>query len=157
MEDSFKIYVDQLRDGHIEKIAETFSADFIGLHDADLAFEDPVHVEGEAYVAEDDFVMRLTIKTQALVPCVICNTLLRVPVVIQNAYFAIPRSDIKTGVYDFREALREQIVVDAPHLAECEGHCPRRKELAKYLKEGSEDETKDGEPGYHPFADFDFK
>lgn len=157
MDDTFKIFVDQLRDGHVELIDETLDPSFIDLHDPDLTFQDPVRVEGEAYMADDDFVMRLDVETSALVPCAICNTMIAVPMEIRDAYIIVPRKDIKTAIFNFKEPLREQIVLDAPKHAECNGKCPRRKEIAKYLKESSEDPEDDSNDRYHPFADLDFE
>lgn len=154
MDDAFKIYVDQLRDGHSEKIDETLDPSFIDLHDPDLTFQDPVRMTGEAYLADSDFVIRFDVDTVAVVPCAICNAMIKVPVQIRDAYIVAPRAEIKSGIFNFKELLREQIVLDAPQHVECGGgQCPHRKEIAKFLKESSEDSDEKGDDYYRPFAD----
>ena len=58
--------------------------------------------------------------------------------------------------YNFKNLLRETILLEVPSFAECEGgSCPKRKEYNKYLKESSNEQSED--EGYQPFADLDWK
>jgi uncharacterized metal-binding protein YceD (DUF177 family) len=156
MDDVFKIYIEQLREGHEEKIHEKLDPSFLGIHEPDLAFDKPVELEGVAYLAEHELVLHWDVRTEALVPCSICNEPVRVSVHIQNFYYSEPISEIKTGIYNFKDLLRETILLEVPAFAECNGgNCSKRKEYRKYLKESS-DQT-DEEEGYQPFADLDWK
>jgi uncharacterized metal-binding protein YceD (DUF177 family) len=157
MDDVFKIYIEQLRESHEEKISEKLNPDFLEIHEPDLAFDKPVELEGVAYLAEQELVLHWEIRTEAILPCSICNEPVRVPLHIQNFYYAEPTSEIKSGIYNFKELLRETILLEVPAFAECTGgNCPKRKEYRKYLKEPS-DQLSDEEEGYHPFADLDWK
>ncbi len=159
MDDAFRIYVEQLRDGHIEDIHEKFSPEFLDVNEKELSFEDEVSVEGKAYLAEDVLILSFAVATLAKMPCAVCNRPVKTPVEIKDFYHAEPLEEIKTGVFNFKEVLREMILLDTPRFAECEqGNCPSRKEIAKYLKKPSaEDENPENEEeGYHPFADFDW-
>lgn len=176
MNPSFRIYIDRLRAGQTLEIEESFPADFIGVNDAELSFTGTVDVKGEAYLASDELVIRMDkISFIAVEPCAICNTLLQIPVTLQGLYWTHPLQEIKGAIYDFSEDLREQIVLDVPKLVECENsqgkrQCPRRKEIANYLKEDQEAPEEEQVKGhkkaqknvapddhYFPFADLELK
>jgi|688.fasta_scaffold03504_9 uncharacterized metal-binding protein YceD (DUF177 family) len=158
MDDAFKIYIEQLRDGHTEKLEETFDSGFLEVTEKDLSFQDPILLKGDAYLAEDMLILNLNVETQAILPCSICNTPVKIALRIGGFYHAEPIEQIKGGIFNFKEVLREMILLDAPHFAECEGRCPRRQEIAKYLKEPQKENTAhpQEDEGYHPFADFDW-
>ena len=144
-----KIYIEQLRNGHVEKINEIVPPDFLDITERDLAFKDPVAIEGEAYIASDDLILRLAVETHALIPCSICNENVKVQIQISNLTHAEPLGQIKSGVFDFMELLREAILLETPAFAECnDGKCSKRKEIKKYLKDPAEKQE-----GYRPFAD----
>lgn len=155
MDDAFKVYVDQLRDGQERLFNEVLSPDFLGVKESDLAFDKPVKLKGSAYLAERELVLHWDIDTTAIVPCSICNEPVIIPIHVSNFYYAVPLTEIKSGIYNFKELLRETIILEVPAFAECNGgSCPRRKEITKYLKDAS-NQTDD--EGYQPFADLDWK
>jgi uncharacterized metal-binding protein YceD (DUF177 family) len=157
-DERFKIFVEQLRDGHIEKLVEQFPADILGVKEKDLAFVDPIGIKGEAYLADDMLVLHLDVHTFATIPCLICNEPVKVEIAIKGFYHAIPIEEIKGSVYNFQEILRETVLLETPALAECnEGKCSQRQSVQKYLrKEGSTKNNERNEEGYRPFADLDF-
>lgn len=148
-EDAFRIYVEQLRDGHREQIKEEVSSDFLDINEETLKFKDNVIIEGEAYLAGDMLILHLVVVAQPVIPCLICNEPVILEVRISDFYHAEPLDDIKSGVFDFRDLIREAILLETPAFAECEGSCPQRKEISKYLK----DSEKVEEEGYNPFQD----
>lgn len=156
MDDQFKIYVEQLRDGHTEKLDETLSPEFLGVNEKELSFVDPVLLSGEAYIAEDMLILNLNVETKAILLCSICNAPVKVDIALLGVYHAEPLEQIKGAIFNFKEVLRELIVLETPSFAECEGICPARKEIAKYLKASDEDEKSEEDEGYRPFADFDW-
>lgn len=152
MNEAFKIYVEQLRDGHAEQIEEKLSPEFLDVHEVDLSFIDPVNIKGEAYIAENDLVLHLEVHTLAKIPCAICNEDVKVPISLENFYHTVPMEEIKTGIYNFQEMLRENVLLATPLFAECnQGQCPARKELKRFFRE-SDSSDKDSDEGYHPFA-----
>lgn len=155
MDDVFKIYVEQLREGHEEEIHEILDPSFLDIQETDLAFSEPVKLDGTAYLAEKELILRWNIAAQAVIPCSICNGAVKVDIEIDHFYHSEPLIDIKTGIYNFKNLLRETILLEVPSFAECcEGNCPKRQEYKKYLKEVSDQST---EEGYQPFADLDWK
>lgn len=162
MNDAFKIYVDQLRDGHEEDIHENFPPDFIDVNEKDLSFKDPVTVEGKAYLAEDSLILHFEIETIATIACAVCNTPVKVQVSIENFYHAEPLEEIKSGIYNLQDILRETILLETPKFAECNsGKCAEREKISKYLKVPNSKETDETNPnddeGYRPFSDLELK
>lgn len=154
-DERFKIYVEQLRDGHTEELKERFESQFINIKERDLAFLDPVSVEGETYLAENSLIVHFDIQTVATIPCSICNEPVKVKIEKKDFYHAEPLEQIKSGIYDFQEILREDILLETPKFAECnQGNCPHREEVKKFLKKSrSEEQKRSGEEdGYQPFA-----
>lgn len=157
MDDNFKIFVEQLRGGHERKFNEKLSPDFLDINEEDLAFNKDIELEGVAYLADDELILHWDIRAEALVACTICNDKVPVEIHIQNFYHSEPLSEIKTGIYNFKDLLRDTILLEVPHFAECNGgKCSKRKDIAKYLKNRSEEES-DQDEGYQPFADLDLK
>lgn len=149
--DRFNIYVDRLKNGHIEKIDETFSPELLKVEDSALSFEDSVLVKGEAYNAEDNLILNLNLSTKATMPCKICNELVKVPIELKNVYHTVPLEEIKGAIFSIADLVREDILLETPSFVECgEGQCSHRKEVEKFLKQpGSSKEEDEG--GYHPF------
>lgn len=157
MDDVFKIYIDQLRNGRESKIDEVLSPAFLDIADGDLEFRQEIKLNGVAYLAENELILRWNISAEALMPCLICNQPVSIEIEIRDLYQSVPLDEIRTGVYNFKELLRETILLELPTFAECnQGHCPKRKEYAKYLKETSNEQSRD-EGGHRPFADLDWK
>lgn len=158
MDDAFKIYIEQLRDGRTEEIEGSHSPDFLDINEEELKFKRDVHFEGQAYLADDNLLIHLKIEAYATVPCSICNNPVEVKIDIPNFYHLEPLAEIKTGAFDFAVVLRDAILLEVPRFAECEnGRCPERKKIAKYLREKPEPPPGElgDEEGYQPFANID--
>lgn len=157
MDERFKIYIDQLRNGEVERLKEEFSPEFLDVNERDLKFVDPVKVKGETYIAEEMLILHLDIATIGIIPCAICNEPVKVPIEIKGFYHAEPLKDVKSGIFYFQGVLREAILLNIPYLAECaQGKCPQRASLQKYLKqEDISKAKKSDDEGYRPFADLD--
>lgn len=152
MDERFKIYVDRLRGGQDKHIIERLPPDFLEINEPDLSFEKDVELEGVAYIAEKELIFNFSVKAEALIPCSICNAKVPVEIRVVRCYHAEPLEKVISGVYNFSELLRETILLEVPVIAECgNGNCPKRKEIAKYLKDGHDEAGQ--EDGYHPFAD----
>jgi uncharacterized metal-binding protein YceD (DUF177 family) len=162
MNDAFNIYVEQLRNGHEEDLHEELPSDFIDVNEADLKYTSPVKIDGKAYLAEDSLILHLDISTYATIPCAVCNSPVSVEVSIENFYHAEPLEEVKTGIYNLQNLLRETILLDTPQFAECNrGACAEREKLSKYLKTpGTKADETSGikaleDEGYRPFSDLE--
>lgn len=157
MDEAFKIYIEQLRDGRTEEICEVHSPEFLDVQDDELQFTRDVNFEGQAYLADDNLIIHLNVEAYANLPCSICNEPVEVKIEIPNFYHLESQDGIKTGIFDFTQALREAILLEVPGFAECNGHCPEREKIAKFLKvkPNASSESLGDDEGYQPFADID--
>lgn len=129
-----KIYVDRLKDGHTQKIEEELFSDFLEIAEEELSFPLPVTVKGDAYLAEDHLVLHLKAKTEAKLPCSICNEQFLFPIDI-DFYHTVALDELKNPIFDYSLTLRESILLQVPPFAECNaGQCPERPTVNKYLK-----------------------
>ena len=148
--DLFKVFVEQLRSGNVEQLLEELDPSFLDVREKELAFNDPVLLKGEAYLAEDDLILHFGISTFAELPCSICNETVKVPINVQNVYHHEPLSEIKGGVFNMLNVLREAVLLEIPSFAECNnGNCVKRKDLEKYIRKPTANQGE--EPGYRPF------
>jgi len=145
-----------LCDGHVEEISELVDPEVLGADepgifwgkfegeeqrrgDPDLLFRTPVRIEGRLYAAESHFVLELTLETTVELPCVVCNAWVACPLIIKGVRVIREGSLFPKGYWEISGDVREALVVEVPRLAECEGSCPRREELNKYLRREEEE------------------
>lgn len=151
-----KIFVDQLKLGKVESIDQVLAASFLDVNDRDLSYGPEVHVHGEAYIAEDELVLHLDISAKAQIPCSICNEPVSVPVEIKRLYHVEPLENIRHGIFDITEVVRENVLVETPAFAECHnGHCPQRQALEKYFKKEPSSSEEEEQEGHFPFRHLD--
>jgi len=153
MDDTFKIFIDRLQDGEQEVIEEKLNPDFLDIHEADLEFPSPVYLKGEAIMSKGMLILHFSISTEAVLPCSICNKDVKIPIEIKNFYHSEDIANIRSGVFNFTEILRETILLEIPYTTECHGgSCPERQDMAKYFKK-NKPAGDEKEATYHPFAD----
>lgn len=132
---SLKIFIDRLKDGACEKIAETFSPSMIDIHnEIDIFFPENISIIGKAYLANTHLMIELALKSYIKMPCSICNEFVEIPI---EDNFSIIQEIIKltSSIYDYTEDIRSALLLKIPHFTECsKGNCCERKELQKYLK-----------------------
>lgn len=152
--EKLKIYIDRLKGGHTLKIEETLSPDFLDIGEEDLLFGAPVHLKGEAYLANEHLIIHLNIETTASLPCSICNDPILIPIVLKNIYLTEPLAGIKGAIFDITGEVRESILLQAPLFSECHhGKCPERENLKQFLK--PQPRKPNDDIVHFPFADLD--
>lgn len=146
----FEIYIDRLKGGITQKISGSFDPSFFEVDEAELQFPFPVEVEGEAYLSEDHLILHLNASVRAKMPCSVCNEMIETELEVENYYHTEALSEIKEAIFNFKEPLREALLIELPHYVECKnGNCPERATLTPFLRAKPEpkDET------YFPFSD----
>lgn len=132
----FNIYLDRLKDGHVEEINAKIPSDFMEIDDVDLSFPEEVTFSGEAYISEDFLILQLKISTVALLPCLICNEKMNLPVHVDDFALSEKISGYRSQVFDFSNEVRSAIIVKVPQYFECnQGCCPEREAITKFLKQ----------------------
>lgn len=140
MNDLFNIYIERLRGGDTQTLTEEAPSTFLDVHEKDLSFKDSVTFKGKAYLANDMVIIQLDAIANAIIPCRICNEPTSIKVHLNNFYHAEPIANIKSRVFNFKDLLREAILLEVPHYVECnEGQCPQRAIISKYLKKTEEE------------------
>jgi uncharacterized metal-binding protein YceD (DUF177 family) len=136
MNSPFQIWIDRLKNGQTQTINESFSPDFLDIQEEELKMNSPVHVVGEAYLTESELILHFNASTKLKMPCAICNEMIEVDLRIKDCYHAVPINEIPSGIYDYKEDLRESLLIEVPKYVECnQGNCPERKMIAPYMHE----------------------
>lgn len=114
-------------------VDEEASPCFLGVEEKELAFSEPVFVNGALEEVDDGILLRCSIRTKASFPCSICNESIFISIEIKELAHFISFADCKRGRAEFSGPIREAILLEIPLTAECGGSCPNRKEIQQYL------------------------
>lgn len=151
MQEPFQIFIDRLKNNHVEKIQGPFDPAFFEIDEPDLKFSFPVEIEGEVYLTNEDLVIHLKGKTKVTMPCSICNEPVAVDLTMENYYDTVPLSEIPSAVYNFKGQVREAFLIELPKYVECKGgRCPERSGIIPFMR--TKDPVKQ-EDTYFPFSD----
>lgn len=152
MDEPFKIYIDRLRGGANQVIDAELDPSFLEVDEPDLSFPEPVQLNGDAYLTDEHLIIHLKALTRARRLCAICNQPTLIDVAAHNFYHTEMIQDIPSAVFDFREVLREALLIEIPLIVECnKGKCPERASIAPFM---SSQERKEN-PTYFPFTDIE--
>lgn len=134
MEEGLRIYVDRLRTQGVERIEESLAPDFLEVQEADLSFIEPVQLSGEAYLAQDELVVKVFATVTAQMVCAICNQPVALPLQAEVLHME-PLVELKNGIFNMGPIVREALLLELPLVAECnQGQCPDRAEIEQYLR-----------------------
>lgn len=149
MNDDFTIYIDRLAHGKTEPISFITSPKFLHIDENDLVFQDPVEVEGKAYIADSHLVLNIDIYTTCDMPCSLCNKRLKQKVNVIGHYITIPLEEVRGKSFEFSENAREALLLEVPLFGNCdERNCPEKNTINQYLKKDTNDTN-------YPFADLE--
>ena len=136
--DQFTIYLDRLQGDREELLEDEVDCDFLDIQEKELWFREKVRFSVQATLMEELLVLKVDAQANASIPCAICNREVRVKLIVRQNYFDVPLAEIKARVFNFKELLREAILLEVPLTVECgQGNCPERKTITRYLR-GSE-------------------
>ncbi|MGH7890018.1 MAG: YceD family protein, partial [Thermodesulfobacteriota bacterium] len=110
METPLKIFTEQLTSGKHESIELDLPSDFLSLNEKELTFTSPVHLKGEAYVADNHLILQLCAQAEVKMPCSICNEMTVMPLAAQEIFHTILLDDIESTIFDFTDIVREEII-----------------------------------------------
>lgn len=132
------IYIDALKHQENVFFQEKLSPDFLDISEKELIFDQQVDLFAKAYLSNDYLIICFSAKTIFQMPCRICSKNISLPLSIENEYKTIILENIKGGIYDFKEDLREELLIKLPFFVECNlGNCKERTSLEKYIKKPS--------------------
>ncbi len=147
------IHIDRLKSGEEEAINCLISPKFLELeNDTDLGCTQPIQVSGLAYIAGDYLIVELEAEAQFTARCAVCSEPFSLDVTLSDWRFEKPLEEIRGGVWDFQEALREELLVQIPLFPQCgAGQCKHRNEVSKFYSKPKEDVNEEGV--FRPFQD----
>ncbi len=154
-----KIYVDRLKEGNSEILNATLPSSILDIQEEELSFKEPVHVSGDAYLADDHLVTNINARTTASLPCSICNEPVSILINVKDHCATEPLSEIRSAIYDLTPEVREALLLQVPQFIECNGgNCPERETMKKYLhKVAADKKSPTSEQVYFPFSNLDQK
>lgn len=147
---SLKIYIDRLKNDDTEEIYEQVENEFLEVSEKELIFVGKVTVVGRAYLANTHLILDFKIKSVIQMPCSICNEKVEKPHEINDFSHSIELNEIPSAVFDYSDEIRSALLLNLPQFIEChQNHCPRRKDLSKYLKKKTDE-------AIYPFQELNF-
>lgn len=149
MSEPYLISIDHLRNGETQKFTMKLPAAFLEVDEPELKFSEEVRVGGEAYLVEENLVLRFDAETRLQMPCAVCNQQVLIPLSIKTVYHTIALDLCASSLFDVRPALREELLIELPKTVECEENCPERRNVARFMRS----EQKEEPSQYFPFSD----
>ncbi len=137
-----ELYVDRLKGGEYKDYTFTIAPDFMESDEQEARFQKNMEIEVSATLTTEHLIFNLSIDTEGENFCKICNKPILQPISIKEKHIDVPLKEVKGGIYSLKPYIRESIYLNMPKYCECEGKCPEREALSKYLK-NSEDPEKD--------------
>jgi len=130
---SLLIFLENLKNGDIQKFEMSISPQFLEVNEPDLLFDHVVQVSGEAYLADVNLIFCFEASTIGKMPCAICNQMIPFSLKVQDYYHTEELVKIKNGQFDGSEIIRAALLIELPKKIECLGGCLERANLAPYL------------------------
>lgn len=146
-----KIYTEQMKEGKTESFSGKVATAAFLAKEPELTFADELNLSGEAYLAGDHLIIKLQADVSAWIPCAICNEPTETLLTLKDFYHAEPLENISSGIFDFSSVLRDDLLLAIPQFTECQGNCPARESIKKYLKKPTS--TSSSHNAQFPFSD----
>ncbi|OGN62202.1 MAG: hypothetical protein A3F09_00465 [Chlamydiae bacterium RIFCSPHIGHO2_12_FULL_49_11] len=105
--------------------------------DFHMPFDDAIDVRawGRAYLAENTLIIHLNIEYTGKAVCIICNEKFEFKSRRKEQYITEEVENIPSGVYNLENDIRDAVILETPRYQECcDGKCPDRTFVKKYLK-----------------------
>jgi len=137
MEETLTIALGQLITGGQINFDEQLAPTIFDVDEAELAFEQAVHLTGEAYVVDGNLVVSFSSDATAKMVCAVCNEWCDVPLRSKGCH-TVELADIKGDNWDIAQFVAQELLLEVPTYAECQGSCPHRDDIEKYLRKSDE-------------------
>jgi uncharacterized metal-binding protein YceD (DUF177 family) len=107
--------------------------------DNEASFEKDLLIKGAATVTTDHLVLNISIDTEVVNYCTICNDPISHPLHVEEKHVAFSLDTMKSGVFSLKEFIRELVFLNLPRFSECHGKSNKEKlwqfQNVKYQKE----------------------
>lgn len=135
--DSLKLYICRLKlPGEKEVITYSLDPEHIREVGEEELFCSPICVDGSLERIDHEFwALSLNIKTQFNARCCVCNELFLRPVMIRDISHFIHYEESKTGIFDCKQLIRQELLLECDHFLECQSlGCPQRRMISDFLR-----------------------
>lgn len=146
--DSLKLYICRLKlPGEKEVISYSLNPELIREVGEEILFCSPICVNGSLERIDHEFwALSLNVTTELGMRCCVCDEFFLHQVEIKDISHFIHYEDSKTGVFDCKQLIRQELLLECDHFLECQSlGCPKREVLSDFLKK------KDAFRGDNPF------
>lgn len=142
--EELELYIDRLRSSEYKDFSLEAGPHIMESSDNEASFEKDLLISGAATLANDHLVLNISIETEVINYCKICNDPISHPLLIEEKHMAFSLKKMKSGVFSLKDTIRELVFLNLPRFSECEGKCPERTVIDKYLNNSD-----------HPEEDFE--
>lgn len=132
--EELELYIDRLRSNEYKDFSFNSTPEFMESSDKETSFDKNILVDVSATLANDHLVFDISIQTEGNNFCKICNDPITHELNFKERHVAIPLEEMKSGIFSLKPYIREIIFLNMPRFSECEGKCPEREAINKYLK-----------------------
>ncbi|WP_213357477.1 hypothetical protein [Chlamydiifrater phoenicopteri] len=139
--DDLKIYVYRLKNiGDRETLQYTVAPETFAEKGLEQVFSCPVQVSGHVERVDDEqLILSLSLQTEVGVSCPFCDKAFLRPVAIESICHLIEREQLRDGVFDCSDLIRQEILLESEGLYECEPEgCPSKAGVESYLQRKEE-------------------
>ncbi|EPP34733.1 hypothetical protein CP10139811_0523 [Chlamydia ibidis] len=136
--DDLKLYLYRLKlPGETEAIDYSISPDLIREDGEQELFSSPISVCGNLErIDSEQWILSLDISTELGLRCSICNIGFLFPVVVRGICRLIHFDEVKSGIFDCRHLIRQELLLESDCFQECDKDgCPERKNIVQYLQD----------------------
>ncbi|AHK63440.1 hypothetical protein BOKEGFJH_00565 [Chlamydia avium] len=140
--DDLKLYICRLKlPGEKEEIRYSLSPDFICEPGEEELFPDEIVVSGSLErIDHEQWFLSLNISTQLRLRCCVCEKKFLYPVKSIEVAHLICFDDAKSGVFDCKDLIRQELLLESDHFQECnKDGCPERENIVQFLKDRQKD------------------
>lgn len=138
--DNLKLYIYRLKlPGDKEIIQYSLPADQIREPGEETLFASPISVDGSLErIDHDVWGLFLNVTTDLGVRCCVCNEVFSHHVAIKNMSHFIHYEENKSGVFDCKELIRQELLLECDRFLECQNDgCPKRGGMSDFLRKKS--------------------
>lgn len=131
--DELELYIDRLRQGEYKDFSLKTGPKLMEAEDHEAIFEDDIVANGAATISSEHLILNISIEAKGKTYCKICNEPIEHTIHIEENHVCFSLQDMKSGVFSLGPYIRETIFLNLPKYSECEGLCPERAVIKKYL------------------------
>ncbi|AAP05550.1 hypothetical protein [Chlamydia caviae] len=136
--DDLKLYICRLKfPGEKEVIKYSLSPEKICELGEEELFSNPIEVSGSLEkIDNEQWILSLSISTQLGLRCCICDKKFLYSVNSIEISHLICHEDAKSGVFDCKDLIRQELLLESDHFQECEKEsCPERGNIVQFLED----------------------